>query len=214
MFRNLKKTLFPGRYYGKQLDRKVAELHKSLNALTAAQNKMAIESTGRFRKHLAFLESPSPGRECGISPALEFTANDLLLEIEPNGASKTIVCIIALGDAYRAAARAFCRLEDRDRAEQQIETFEERRPAAAQMMPLFVEPEPILMMQHVRAQHERAVAVVIGRQRSRRRTVPLKLLGRLPAGDRTTLSRGMAWRLSAAGLWNDRVRRRDHLDAA
>ena len=102
MFEKLKKTLFAGRYYGKQLDRKVAELHKSLNALTAAQNKMAIESTGRFRRHLAFLESPSPGKECGISPALEFAANDLLLEIEPNGASKTIVCTIALGDAYRA----------------------------------------------------------------------------------------------------------------
>jgi hypothetical protein len=103
MFEKLKKTLFPGRHYGKQLDRKVAELHKTVNALTAAQNKMAIESTGRFRQHLAFLENPKEGKDCGISPALEFAANDLLLEIEPNGLAKTVVCTIALGDAYRAA---------------------------------------------------------------------------------------------------------------
>jgi hypothetical protein len=74
-----------------------------LSALTAAQNKLAIESTGRFRRHLAFLENPKEGRDCGISPALEFAANDLLLEIEPNGLAKTVVCTIALGDAYRAA---------------------------------------------------------------------------------------------------------------
>ncbi|HEX4140206.1 MAG TPA: hypothetical protein VHY09_07645 [Candidatus Methylacidiphilales bacterium] len=103
MFRNLKKTLFPGRYYGKQLDRQLAELHKSLDALAAAQGKMAIESTARFRSHLAFLENPAAHTDAGITPTLEFTANDLLVEIEPNGTSKTIVCTIALGDAYRAA---------------------------------------------------------------------------------------------------------------
>ena len=103
MFRNLKKTLFPGRYYGKRHERQLTELHKSVSALTAAQNKMAIESTGRFRQHLAFLENPKAAKNCGISPALEFAANDLLLEIEPKGASKTIVCTIALGEPYRAA---------------------------------------------------------------------------------------------------------------
>jgi len=103
MFRDLKKTLFPGRYYGKLHERQLAELHKSVNALTAAQNKMAIESTGRFRSHLAFLENLKANTDCGISPALEFAASDLLVEIEPNGTSKTIVCTIALGDAYRAA---------------------------------------------------------------------------------------------------------------
>jgi len=103
MFRNLKKTLFPGRYYGKRHERQLTELHKSVRALTAAQNKMAIESTGRFRQHLAFLENPKTDKHAGISPALEFAANDLLLEIEPKGAAKTIVCTIALGEPYRAA---------------------------------------------------------------------------------------------------------------
>lgn len=102
MFRNLKKTLFPGRHYFKQLDRQLAQLGKSLDTLTAAQNKTAIESTARFRSHLAFLENPSASKDCGITPALQFTANDLLLEVTPNGTSKTVLCTVALGDAYRA----------------------------------------------------------------------------------------------------------------
>ena len=103
MFRNLKKALLPGRHYLKQLDRQLGELHKSLDALTAAQRKRAIESTARFRSHLAFLENSAANPSTGITPSLQFAANDLLLEITPNGSSKTIVCTIALGDAYRAA---------------------------------------------------------------------------------------------------------------
>jgi hypothetical protein len=103
MFRNLKKTLFPGRYYLKQVDRRLDELHKTVDALTATQRKIAIESTARFRSHLAFLENPAAAATPALTPALQFTAGDLLLEIEPNGTSKTIVCTIALGDAYRAA---------------------------------------------------------------------------------------------------------------
>jgi hypothetical protein len=103
MFRNLKKTLFPGRHYLKQLDRRLDDLGKSLDALTAAQRKTAIESTARFRSHLAFLENPSAAPDAGITPDLQFTANDLLVEVTPNGSSKTAVCTVALGDAYRAA---------------------------------------------------------------------------------------------------------------
>jgi hypothetical protein len=64
---------------------------------------MAIESTARFRSHLAFLENPGAGTSAGISPALQFAASDLLPAITPQGDSKTIICTIALGDAYRAA---------------------------------------------------------------------------------------------------------------
>ena len=103
MFRNLKKTLLPGRYYLKQLDCQLGELHKSIDALTAAQRKMAIESTARFRQHLAFLENPAVSTSSGITPALQFAADDLLPEITPNGTTKTIICTIALGDAYRTA---------------------------------------------------------------------------------------------------------------
>jgi hypothetical protein len=77
MFRNLKKTLFPGRHYLKQLDRQLGELGKSLDALAAAQRKRAIESTARFRSHLAFLEKPAAATSAGLSPALRFAAGDL-----------------------------------------------------------------------------------------------------------------------------------------
>jgi hypothetical protein len=103
MFRNLKKTLFPGRHYLKQLDRQLGELGKSLDALAAAQRKRAIESTARFRSHLAFLEKPAAATSAGLSPALRFAAGDLFPTLTPQAASKTVICTIALGDAYRAA---------------------------------------------------------------------------------------------------------------
>jgi hypothetical protein len=103
MFRNLKKTLFPGRHYLKQVDRQLAEIGKSLDALAAAQRKTAIESTARFRQHLAFLENPAAAPAPAISPGLQFIAGDLLPEVTPQAASKTVLCTIALGDAYRAA---------------------------------------------------------------------------------------------------------------
>jgi len=103
MFRNFKKTFFPGRYYLKRINRQLADLSKSLDVLSATQRKIAIESTARFRQHLAFLENPAAVPAPAISPALQFIAGDLRPNLTPSAESKTILCTIAVGEAYRAA---------------------------------------------------------------------------------------------------------------
>jgi hypothetical protein len=124
MFKKLKQALFPTRYRLKRMDRELEELRKLVGRSVALQQKASIENSPRFRANLAALSGEGPAADAEISPALQFAADDLRPEIRPNGTAGTVICTIALGEAYRVATgpclesqRAYARRWNLDYAE-------------------------------------------------------------------------------------------------